>query len=372
MVKKYIALFTLCFCLQFVILQRGFAQIGGSKTYSFLSIPAPVPRTIALGGSTIGIKDDDFGNSLQNPALMSKAASDNAVFLGTARYLGDVKHQFMAFGKSFDKIGHFSAGIQTVAYGLIDQRDEYGNDMGSIKANDYCFNVAYAYDKDSLWTYGVNLKTIYSQYGQYKSVGNAVDLGITYSKPSRKFAISGLLKNYGWQWKSYTGGAKEQLPVDFQIGTSYKVSKAPFRLIATYDYLNKWDLTYVDPNNPPATEDPFTHVPYKKHPGKIWADKMARHVIPAVEVVITKNFNLRVGYNYKRREEMILTDKQGLAGFSFGVGLRIACFQFSWAYAQYMPGFGTNYFSISTKRSEYTDFKKRVKERREARAKEAS
>ncbi|HWY37905.1 MAG TPA: type IX secretion system protein PorQ [Bacteroidia bacterium] len=366
MVKKLIPALTLLFSVK-----SAFAQVGGSKTFSFLNIPAPVPRSVALGGNSIGIKDDDFGNAMQSPALLSNQTS-NAFFLSTVRYIGDTKHQYFSYGKSFDKIGHFAAGIQTVAYGLIDQRDEYGNSMGTIKANDYCFNIAYARDKDSLFTYGVNLKTIYSQFGSYKSVGNAVDLGLTYSKPSKQFTISALFKNYGYQWKSYTGGPKEKLPLDFQIGTSYKVPKAPFRLVATYDYLNRWDLTYIDPNNPPPTEDPFTHEPLKKHPGKIWLDKFGRHMIPAIEVLLTKNFNLRVGYNYRRREELILTDKQGLAGFSFGVGLRVTCFQISWAYAQYTPGFGTNFFSISTKRSEYIDFKKRMKERKEARAKETS
>jgi hypothetical protein len=366
MVKKYILLFLLSFSLK-----TAFSQIGGSKTYSFLQIPAPVPRTIALGGNTIGIKDDDLGNSLQSPSLLSSQNS-NGVFLATARYIGDIKHQYLAFAKSFDKIGHFALGLQTVAYGKIDQRDEYGNDMGTIKANDYCFSLSYARDNDSNWTYGFTVKTIYSQFGQYKSVGNVLDGGLTYHKPNGRFAISILGKNAGYQWKSYTGGPKEKLPLDFLVGLSYKVPKAPFRLIGTYDYINKWDLTYTDPNNPPLTEDPFTHEPIKKHPAKAYMNKLGRHITPGIEVLITKNFNLRVGYNYRRREELILTDKQGLAGFSFGVGLRIACFQISWAYAQYMPGFGTNYFSISTKRSELTDFQKRVKARKEAKAKDAS
>ncbi len=364
--KKYL------FILPFIFfLGNAFSQIGGTKTFEFLNLPAPVPRTVALGGNTIGIKDDDIGNALQNPALLSKQTSD-AGFLSIAKYIGDIKHQCFAYAKSFDKIGHFALGIQSINYATIDQRDEYGNDLGTMKASDYCFNIMYARDKDSMFTYGVNLKTIYSQYGQYKSVGNALDIGFTYSNQRKQATVSGLIKNMGYQWKSYTGGTKEKLPFNAQIGASFKVPKAPFRLVGTYDYLNTWDLTYTDPNNPPPTEDPFTHIPIKQHPVKKYMDKLGRHIIPAVEVILTKNLNLRVGYNYKRREEMILTDKQGLAGFSFGVGFRVTFFQFSWAYAQYTPGFGTNYFSISTKRSEFMDYKKRVKERKEARAKEAS
>ncbi|MGZ3865944.1 MAG: type IX secretion system protein PorQ [Bacteroidia bacterium] len=368
MVRKNILI-----CALSIVTLNAFSQIGGSKTYEFLTLAPAVPRTIALGGASIGIKDDDFGNTLQNPALLSNAASNNAVFLGTGNFhKGDVKYQMASFGKTLNERNHFAFAIQAVAYGLIDQRDEYGNDLGNIRANDYSFNLMYARDLDSCWTLGVNAKTIYSQFGQYKSIGNALDAGLTYHKPNGRFAMTGLLKNMGYQWKSYTGKTKEKIPYDVQFGISYRVPKAPFRLIGMYDYLNKWDLTYTDPNNPPATEDPFTHIPYKKHPAKTYMNKLGRHVIPALEILITKNFNLRVAYNYRRRQEMILTDKQGVAGFSFGVGLRITCVQISWACAQYTPGFWQNYFSLSTKVSEYQDFKKRRQERKEAKAKEAS
>ena len=205
MVRKYLIIFSLVFSLQ-----NAFSQIGGQKTYAFLNLAPPVPRTVALGGNTIGIKDDDFSLSLQNPAALSKY-TNNAGFIGIAKYLGGIKRQGVAFGKSFDKVGHFAVGIQSINYATIDQRDEYGNDLGNIKATDYCFNLAYAKDKDSLYTYGVNLKTIYSQYGQYKSVGNALDLGFTYSNPHKQATVTALIKDFGFQWKTYTGSKKKEM-----------------------------------------------------------------------------------------------------------------------------------------------------------------
>lgn len=330
----------------FLGLQNAFSQIGGRYIYSFLDLPIPA-RTAALGGNTIAIKDDDISTTFQNPALLSERTSNSMAF-SFVKYLGDIKYAQVAYGKSFKNIGHFSAAIQQVGYGTFSRRDEYGNDLGFFHANDYCFNLAYAYDKDSLFTYGVALKTIYSKYDQYSSVGNAIDLGATYHKPSKQITISAVLKNMGYQWKTYTGGKKEKLPFNAQVGASFKVPKAPFRLIATYDHLNMWDLTYTDPANPPATEDPFTHEPIKQHPWKNRFDKLGRHFIVANEIIITKNFNIRVGFNYKRRKELILSDKQGIAGFSFGLGLKISKFHFSYAYSQYSPVFGAHNFSITT------------------------
>lgn len=365
MVKKFLSLFTLVAALNIS------AQTGGSRTYEFLNQNTAVPRVIALGGNTIGIKDDDLGNSLQSPGQLSSQVSRGG-FFSTVKYLGDIRAQNVAYAQSFDKIGHFEAGLYAVSYAKIDQRDEYGNDLGTIKANDYCFNIMYAKDIDSMWTYGFNLKTIYSQYGQYKSVGNTVDFGVTYSNRRKQATITGLFKNMGYQWKSYTGNKKEKIPFNAQIGASYKVPRAPFRLTGAYDYLNVWDLTYSDPNNPAPTEDPFTHEAIKTSKTKTYMNKLGRHLIPGVEIIITKNFNLRVGFNYKRRAELVLADKQGLAGFSFGAGFMVTYFQFSWAYAQYSPGFGTNYFSISTKFSDINDYNKKRQQRRETKAKEAS
>jgi hypothetical protein len=110
-----------------------------------------------------------------------------------------------------------------------------------------------------------------------------------------------VIKNLGYQWKTYTGGKREKLPFNIQASSAYKVPKAPFRLILTYDYININDLTYTDPNNPPATVDPFTKEPIKEKPFKKSMDRLGRHLIFANEIIITKNFNLRVGFNYKRR-----------------------------------------------------------------------
>jgi hypothetical protein len=185
-------------------------------------------------------------------------------------------------------------------------------------------------------------------------VGSAVDLGATYHQSKNQTTLSVVVRNIGTQWKTYTGDKREKLPFNAQIGGSFKVPKAPFRLIAVYDHLNMWDLTYTDPNNPPATEDPFTHEPIKQHPFKNYMDRLGRHFIIANEIIITKNLNLRVGFNYKRRKELILPDKQGIAGFSFGLGFRVSKFHFSYAYSQYSPAFGAHNFSITTNLSSFT------------------
>jgi len=325
---------------------KSFSQVGGLASYTYLNLPIPA-RTAALGGSSIALKDDDINTAFQNPALLSSKTS-NALSGSYINFLGAVNYGYLAYGRSFKNVGHFAVGLQDVGYGSISERDEYGNQTGTFKANDYNLSLMYTYDKDSLLSYGVTLKTLYSKYSQYSSVGNALDFGITYNKASKLFTLSAVIQNVGREWKTYTGSPNEKLPFNILLGASKKFKHAPFRFLVTYDYLNRWDLTYVDPNNPPPTVDPFTKLPIKQHPAKQFMDKLGRHFILATEIVLTKTFFLRVGFNYKMRKELSLTDKQGIAGFSGGFGFKISKFNFSYSYAQVSPVYSMNSLTLAT------------------------
>lgn len=349
--KKILFLILLIFSLE-----KSFSQVGGLYSYSYLNLPIPA-RTAALGGSSIALKDDDINTAFQNPALLS-SKTNNAISGSYINFLGAINYGYLSYGRSFKNVGHFAIGLQDVGYGSINGRDEYGNQTGTFKANDYNFSVMYAYDHDSLLSYGVTLKTLYSKYAQYSSVGNAIDVGITYNKASKLFCLSAVMQNVGKEWKTYTGGPQEKLPFNILIGASKKFKHAPFRFIATYDYLNRWDLTYSDPNNPTATVDPFTNQPIKKTPGKTFFDKLGRHFIVATEIVLTKNFFIRIGFNYKMREELALPQKQGIAGFSGGFGFKISKFNFSYAYTQATPGFSMNSLTLATNLTSFAKVEK--------------
>jgi hypothetical protein len=346
MTVKKILFSGLCF-----IAFNSFAQIGGRAIYSFLELPIPA-RTAALGGNLIGVKDDDINLSFQNPALLN-SGMNNQLSLNYINYIADVNYSYVAYARTFNKIGHFAVGMQNVGYGKFQETDEYGVITGTFKASDMCLNLSYAHDLDSSLTYGVALKTIYSNYYKYTSVGSAVDAGLTYHNKKKLFTFSVVLKDFGYQWKTYTGGARERLPFDFQAGISKKVPKAPFRILMAYENINKWDLTYSDPNNPAETEDPFTHEKIKKSKFRTGGDKLLRHIVIGTEVILTKNFNLRIGYNYQRQKEMALPDRKGFAGISFGFGFKVSKFQLSYGFAKYHVAGNSSHITITTNLSSF-------------------
>ena len=319
-----------------------FAQLGGTKVFSFLDLPIPA-RSNALGGATMAIWDKEVNLGYSNPALLNPNCSKQLAF-NYVNYVADLSYGNFMYAHQLKKYGTFAAGLQYFNYGKLDGRDEYDKETGTFKAADYSLNLSFAktINKDSTLSLGIALKTIYSHYDIYNSFGSAVDVGLTYHN-KKQFTVSLLAKNYGRQWKPYfENGPKESLPTDVQLGLSKKIPKAPFRVIFQYDQLLKWDLTYVNPQDQSTTIDPFTNKPIVKTDKqkrndkiKTGLDKFGRHLTIGTEILLGKNFTIRVAYNFRKGKEMALPDVKKANGLSLGAGIKIYKFHLDYAFSKY-------------------------------------
>lgn len=329
-----------------LIQASSFAQVGGSNAFEFLNVPVSA-RVGALGGNVISARDNDLNITLTNPALLTDSMSNN-VALSYINYFADINCYYAGYAKSLKENGMISGGIQYMDYGRFIRADEFGNKDGTFGASDMSINLSYANSVfDTNFFVGATLKTIYSQMDTYYSWSSAADLGVVYARPAKKFAIAYVVKNIGRQWKPYTQGNYEKLPFEMQIGFTKQPKHIPFRFSLTYENLEKWDLTYVDPNNPTPTKDPLTGKPIKVSKFRTFGDKLMRHMVIGGEFLLTKNFFLRGGYNYQRRKELKIPERRGLTGFSFGFGLRVYKFHISYARAVYHLAGVSNNFSVS-------------------------
>jgi hypothetical protein len=322
------------------------AQIGGQSIFSFLKVPVPA-RTAALGGSTIGLKDDDISLVLQNPSSLNKSMS-NKIQMSYINYVADINFYNLQYVKSFDSVGHFGIALHNVNYGKFIENDEYGMQQGTFTANDYNFAISYGNELDSNLSWGINLNTIYSKFYTFSSIGNVIDGGITYKNKKRDFVVALVLNNFGYQWKSYSGNEVEKIIPEINFGISKKLAKAPIRFLFNYENLNNWDLTYIDPNTPTSTADPFTGEEIKTSKLRTTSDKLFRHFLFGAELSPGKNFQIRMGYNYRRRKEMQLPDHGGMVGFSLGFGIRIKKIYVNYAFTKYHAAGNTSHISIST------------------------
>lgn len=325
-----------------------FAQTGGGSTYNFLDLSIPA-RVASMGGTFISAKDNDLNLTFQNPSLLD-TTMNNSFSASYIKYFADINYGYSAYAHSFRKVGTFSAGIQFLDYGKFTSATTTGEITGQFTSAEYAFNIGYARPIDSTFSIGATLKTIYSKLDQFTSYGNALDLGVVYNNSRRLFSVGLVAKNMGRQWKAYNL-VREPLPFEVQLGVSKKLRHAPFRFTLTFIHLEKWDLTYTDPLL--VKVDPITGQKIESSNLGRFGDKLGRHILIGGEILLTRSFNICLGYNYLRRQELKLESHPGLAGFSFGFGIRIYKFHMSYGYAKYHAGGGPNHITLTVNFSDF-------------------
>lgn len=310
------------------------AQIegAGSGVFNFLNLPAS-SRLNALGGENVAISDDDISMAFINPALLT-AHTDKVLQLNYAYYLAGTMFGSVMYGHNY-KDNYFGAAVHYLDYGQMEYADEIGNLLGTtFTAKDICLNLMYARQLGPMFRVGATLKPIFSVYEQYTSFAMGADVGAHFQTKDSTFQMGLALRNVGWQLKSFYeedfGQHTEMLPLNLELGLSYRLVHAPLRFSLTIHNLQRWDIAPMD-------------VEVK------WYDMLFRHTIWAIDIVPKNDrFYLTLSYNHRRQTEMNLTEVRSLAGFAFGAGIKIYKFRLGFAMSQYTKSNFTYQVSLST------------------------
>ncbi len=334
----------------FSLFIKTYSQVGGNGVYKFLEVPNSA-RVAALGGNQVGIQDNDLDFVYHNPSLLN-SSMNNFMNLNYVSFYDGIKFGYVSYARTLPKLGNFALGVHFVNYGDFNQTNNTGEITGNFTAADYALNIVWSRAIDSLFTFGANLKPLLSNLESYTSYGLALDLGITYYNPASLFSMSLVMKNLGTQIKPYYDDHYEPLPFDIQFGISKKLAHAPFRFSITAHHLTVLDMTYEKPDalksNLFGEEDENSSKSLNDY-----SDMFLRHFIVGIEFVPTKNFYARFGYNHQRRQEMVIEEKGGFTGFSWGFGIKIKKFKISYGRASYHLVGGTNHFSLAVNFSEF-------------------
>lgn len=326
------------------------AQVGGTSTYTFLKLSNSA-RIAAMGGNFSPIKDGDITLSVANPSVIDEDM-DRDLALSFVDYYSDISYGFVTYSQTFDKLGSFAGSVQYIDYGETMETSAFeGDTLGTFSGQESAISIGWARPLDSLLYIGANFKMLTSALHTYNSLGLAVDLAATYHNPEKNFTASVIFRNIGRQIKSYQPGLNESLPFEIQLGMSKRLKHVPFRYSIVLTDLQKLDLTYSNPNDENNQPDPFTGEIEGDDTG--FGDKLMRHVVIGGEFMPTKNFSLRIGYNYRVRQEMTVDSKLGTVGLSWGLGFRVSMFHFSYSRAAYHLVGSPNYITITTNLSKF-------------------
>jgi hypothetical protein len=326
------------------------AQLGGQSVFRVLDIPASA-RASALGGNYIAVKDNDINLGLFNPALLNPEMG-RQVSLSWLPYFEGINVGYASYAHHFDSLRTtFSGAVQYVDYGTFNRTDATGNELGQFRAGEYAFQIGAGRAIDSLFSIGANVKFITSSLDTYTSSGIALDLGGTYHKPSKGVTLSAVVRNIGYQTSSFTS-EREKLATQVMLGITYKFKHAPFRLGLMLENLQRWDLTYPDAARDRQIDPATGEVVVKKTTN---AEKALLHAVPSAEILLSKNFMIRLGYNFRTRYEMALSSRTGAVGLSFGIGLRVSKVHLSYGFNQLHLAGIRNTITIAVR---FSDFKK--------------
>lgn len=329
--QKKIA-YTLMALLLVALPLRGQIKGAGSSVFHFLDLPIS-SRMNALGGDNVSLADDDISMAFHNPALLT-AQTDKVLQLNYAYYLAGTMFGSVLYGHNYHD-NYFAAGVHYLDYGKMDYADENGNLLGThFTAKDICVNLMYARQLGPMFRVGATLKPIFSVYERFTSFALGADVGGHFQTADSAFQMGLTLRNIGWQLKSFYeedwGQHTEMLPLNLELGLSYRLAHAPIRFSLTVHNIQRWNIA----------------------PREIevkWYDMLFRHTIWAVDIVPkSEKFYLTVSYNHRRQSEMSLANAGSMAGLGFGGGIKIYKFRVGFAMSQYSKRNFTYQVSLST------------------------
>jgi hypothetical protein len=327
----------------FFILLCGFvtdAQVGGERVYQFLNLVSS-PRQAALGGKTITNFDYDVNQALYNPATIN-VEMDNQLSVNYVSHLGAVNYGTAAYAYTWDRhLQTFHIGTTYVNYGTFDGYDLQGNSTGTFSGNEVALSLGYAYNiLGTDLNVGVNAKLISSKLEQYSSLGGALDIGLFYEVEQLDLHIGAVARNFGTQFTTYAG-TREKLPLEVDFGISQKLENVPVRWHLTFENLQNWNIAFSNPAR--ADIDLEGNVTNEKVG---FLNDVVRHTIIGIELFPDKGFNIRLGYNFRRAEELKIIDQRSFSGLSAGIGIKLKKLRFSYSHSKYSTAANTNLFGL--------------------------
>ncbi|MBR1410623.1 MAG: type IX secretion system protein PorQ [Prevotella sp.] len=274
--------------------------------YNFLRLPVSA-HVAALGGENISLTEDDASLIFHNPALISRV-SDKSINLNYMTYMQGAKNVSASFVKLSGKRASWGVTAQLMDYGDMKHTTIYNEDLGNFSARDIAIGGTFAYELTDRISGGISAKFITSTIADYNSLAVGVDLGINYLDASRGWSFSAVARNLGGQIDAYDDEF-ERIPFDLQVGASKRLLNSPFRFHATLSRLTDWE------------------------------EGIGRHLAIGADVLIGDNIYLAAGYNFRKAQQMKISDEEGStahgAGFSLGAGLSLQRFKLHLGWGKY-------------------------------------
>ncbi|WP_285268813.1 type IX secretion system protein PorQ [Kaistella rhinocerotis] len=305
-----------------------FAQ-EGTRVYPFLNLPFSA-RQAALGGDAVSIRDYDVSFAGVNPAVMN-IEQDEMLAINYASYLADSKYGTFTYARDLHEAHLISLSARYMDYGRMPRTDESANIDGEFGAMDASVGVGYAYQFDEDWTIGGSANFVTSKIDTYASMAVVGNAGVTYHNRKSNETVALVFRNFGYQFKTFNG-LREKVAFRVDLGYTRILDEFPLAFTITAHDLQQFNISQDYNNN----GQPIS-----------WQRKFADHFSLGAELFPQQAFNIRLGYNIRRGNELAVLDQRSFAGLSAGFGIKISSFRFDYAHVRYHNASNTNMFGLT-------------------------
>ncbi len=304
------------------LVMAGTEVFGQTGTRSFTSLDIPASAQLSgLGG--VNVSRNDFANfSQNNPALSSDTLNGRAA-INHLFYFAGVGLTGFSYQHDFDKVGPVSFGFNHLNLGTSQGYDIFGSPTGAFTSGESSFIVGKAHQVNS-FRLGVNLKGIFSSLAGYRASALVLDIGGAFVHPKKDLTIGLAIKNAGLVLQEFSPGISSELPFDVQAGLTYKPDHMPIRFSGTVYRLLDYTIPYEDAGQ--GSESRTT------------LDKVLSHVNFGAELLIHKNVNILLGYNFLKHQELKLEEAGGGSGISIGALIKVKQFDLAFSRTGYVTG----------------------------------
>lgn len=321
------------------------SQTGGTTVFPFIDFNYDA-RSGALGRHFITAYENDVNLGVNNPALWNEEMHRSIGFNQSLHAAG-INHGKVTYAQHFGDVGTGAIHMRYLAYGRMDRTNENGDVIGTFSAGDFMLGAGFGRRVNPNLSIGANVNLIWSHLDAFNSVGFSVDMGGIYLADDERTQVSALVRNAGAQFSTYFPEQERQpLPVNPMLAVAHKLEHAPFRFSIVAHSLNRWDLTYLDPNAQPST-DPLTGevVPVETAG---FGEQLARHFIYQLEILGGELMRVRLAFDYQRRRELLVPNRPGMAGFSTGLGFNFHRFSIDYGLVIFSSAGFSNLFTFRT------------------------
>ncbi|SUZ54854.1 uncharacterized protein METZ01_LOCUS7708 [marine metagenome] len=222
-------------------------------------------------------------------------------------YIADINSSSILYSDSLKNIGKFGIGIKYFSHGKFDGYDVLGNSTGSFNPKEFAITFTKSI-KFSNFIFGTNLKYVNSKIFDKSDNAFLIDIGVIFYPTIKKNLTIGMtISNFGFLLSKNN----TYIPFFVQIGTTFKPEYMPIRFSFTInksseknDLLNIYSTSF---------------------------NKLLSLMNIGTEILISKNINFQLGYNYKLNKELSLTNNRNNGGISYGIEILLKRFNINYA-----------------------------------------